>query len=138
MRCDLWICRLAALAVGFTAGSFYVIRHIHWIDPFERNADIVALAIVVGVASWLVVSLEISKRREPIGARLAPGLVLGAAAGIVLVAASSFDALPFTAGDAAMVFAIGMLGSAGVLVTPGSRQENLWSKAKFERDLEHD
>lgn len=133
MRYDLWICRLGALAVGITAGGFYVIRHTRWLDPYEPHADVVALAVVSGVTAWLLLSLEAAKRCHRVGARVVPGLALGTIAGVALAVAARND-LPITSSDAGVAFGIGLLGSVGVLVTPGSLRENPWSRSEPDRD----
>lgn len=133
MRWDLWICRLGALAVGMTASGLYVIRHSRWLEPYEPQADLVALAIAAGVALWLILSLEVAKRRDRVTRRVAPGLALLAIAAGTLTVASSSSSLPLTTADAAAVLGVGLLGSCGVLATPGSLRENAWSRSKLDR-----
>ena len=138
IRYDLWVCRLATLVVGLTAGGFYAIRH--WRDSswvvrgLGPSVDDVALAIAVGVTCWLLISLAIARRRERVQGRVVPGLVLGATECAVLVGAARNGDWPITAPDAVTVFVIGMLGSVGVLIVPGSLRENPWSRRKPERN----
>lgn len=134
MRWDLWICRLGALAVGMTASGLYVIRHSRWLEPYEPRADLVALAIAAGVALWLVMSLEVAKRWDRVTKRVVPGLALLAIAASALAVASKSSSLPLTTADAAVVFGVGLLGSFGVLATPGSLRENPWSRSKLDRN----
>lgn len=133
MRWDLWICRLGALAVGMTAGGLYVIRHSRWLEPYEPRADLVAVAVATGVTLWLILSLEVAKRRDRVTTRVVPGLVLIAIAAVTLTLASRSSSLPMTTADAAVVFGVGLLGGFGVLATPGSLRENPWSRSRLDR-----
>lgn len=138
IRCDLWVCRLGALVVGLTSGGFYAVRR--WRDSYLEvgalgpSVDDVTTAIVVAVTCWLLLSLAIARRHETVRARVVPGLGLCVVAGLAFVVASRLRDWPVTGADAAISFAIGMLGSIGVLIVPGSLRENPWSRAKPERD----
>lgn len=140
MRYDIWICRFGTFAVGLVAGGLYAIRHCHpfrqddhgMFVPVDPHADVVALAVIAGVTSWLLVSLAIAKRRETVRARVTPGLILAVAASAVLGVASRNDEWPVTTSDAALVLGIGLLGSAGILFTPGSLRKNPWSKPELD------
>jgi hypothetical protein len=142
VRYGVWICRLGTLVIGLVAGALYLIPHSHpfrqddhgMFNSVDKHADLIALLVVIAVASWLLVSLAIARRLDKPRTRLVPGLIAAGIAGGVAAGAAAVEPWPVTAADAALVFGIGVLGSIGVLVAPGSLRENHWSKARFEHD----
>lgn len=102
-------------------------------DP-RVDPDLVTLVIVAGVSCWLLVSLAIARRHGRVRDRAVPGLVLAAVAGVAFVVASRNDDWPITLPDAAISFAVGLLGGIGILGVPGSLRGDPWSRTETERD----